>query len=180
MLTPSSEVFLSYLTGLAPVGEPIEPRLETTMADLGYRQKVSIYRCLGELIRAGCVRKIAGGSGGTIGVLIVAVRLENLAELHLKKDVRRGCDAAIGFGVDDEADDDAVGSAGCLSGRVSQEDWFARLAEIPDDTRDLTARVLGDPIPNDKRRRQLQVPTRRAISVGRAASPGEAGRKAVA
>lgn len=26
-------------------------------------------------------------------------------------------------------------------------DWFARLAEIPADTRDLTGRLLGDPLP---------------------------------
>lgn len=33
-----------------------------------------------------------------------------------------------------------------------REDAAARLAEIPPDTRDLTATLLGDPIPNDPRR----------------------------
>lgn len=169
MLTPSSEVVLSYLTGLAPVGEPFEPKLTMLMADLGYRQKVSIYKCLGELIRKDCVRKIAGGSGGTVGVLVVEKRLENLAERHLKRDMRRGCEAAVGL----PAEEDKTGSAGWLSGRVSREDWLARLAEIPDDTRDLTARVLGDPLPGDQRRRRLERPAHRPVSVRTLAAADE-------
>jgi hypothetical protein len=38
-MRPATEIFLSYLTGLRPVGEPIEPRLSWAMADPGYRQK---------------------------------------------------------------------------------------------------------------------------------------------
>lgn len=34
-----------------------------------------------------------------------------------------------------------------MTGRVSQETLEARLAEIPEDTRDLTARLMGDPLP---------------------------------
>ena len=31
--------------------------------------------------------------------------------------------------------------------RVRDDEWMARLSEIPDDTRDLTGRLMGDPIP---------------------------------
>lgn len=39
-----------------------------------------------------------------------------------------------------------------INGRVNREEAEARLAEIPEDTRSLTARMLGDPIPGDPRR----------------------------
>jgi hypothetical protein len=32
-------------------------------------------------------------------------------------------------------------------GRAQRADWFARLAEIPPDTRSLTGRAVGDPLP---------------------------------
>jgi hypothetical protein len=162
MLTPPSEVMLSYLTGLAPVGTLFEPKLSQLMADLGYRQKVSIYRCLNELIRSNCVRKIACGANGTIGVLVVTRRLEELDERHRAKW------EIDGFGAtrdDDCTDEDAPHCRSRLANRVTREDWYARLAEIPDDTRDLTARVCGDPIPDDRRRRRNEGAVRRRVSV---------------
>lgn len=36
--------------------------------------------------------------------------------------------------------------------RIDERVVAARLAEIPEDTRSLTARMMGDPIPNDPRR----------------------------
>lgn len=36
--------------------------------------------------------------------------------------------------------------------RIDEHVVAARLAEIPEDTRDLTAKIMGDPIPNDPRR----------------------------
>lgn len=41
----------------------------------------------------------------------------------------------------------AAGGAHYVSGKVSQEDFYARLAEIPPDTRSLTQRLCGDPLP---------------------------------
>lgn len=35
---------------------------------------------------------------------------------------------------------------------ISEDELIKRLAMIPADTRDLTARIMGDPIPGDKRR----------------------------
>jgi hypothetical protein len=150
-LNPAAEKLLSYLTGLAPVGEFFEPRLSGIMADLGYRQKVSIYRSLGELIRKGCVAKLACGANGTIGVLAVRKRLEELEHRHLPKP--KGVPAELGETNRAER-----------AGRVSPEDWAARIAEMPDDTRDFTARYFGDPIPDDPRRHWLRrVPPRRLV-----------------
>lgn len=44
----------------------------------------------------------------------------------------------------------------CLSRRQIAADGAVRLMEIPPDTRSLTARLLGDPIPGDTRRVQLR------------------------
>jgi hypothetical protein len=177
MLTPPSEVLLSYLTGLAPVGTLFEPTLGQLMADLGYRQKVSIYRCLGELMRGGCVKKIACGANGTIGVLMVARRLEELEERHLPKPEECGTRPD-----GDCVAEDAPQIRSRLANRVTREDWYARLAEMPDDTRDLTARVLGDPIPNDRRRRRSEGTAHRRVSVHEVdgASGAEQQRKEVA
>jgi hypothetical protein len=43
------------------------------------------------------------------------------------------------------------------SGASVKEDAAARLAEIPADTRSLTQRLCGDPIPNDPRRERRTV-----------------------
>ncbi len=40
---------------------------------------------------------------------------------------------------------------------LSDEDLESRLALIPEDTRDLTGKWLGDPIPGDKRRQDAKV-----------------------
>lgn len=35
---------------------------------------------------------------------------------------------------------------------ISEEELLSRLELIPEDTRDYTGKMMGDPIPNDKRR----------------------------
>lgn len=137
MLSPPAEVLLSYFTGLAPVGTLVEPRLAHVLADLGYKQKTSFYRCLNELIRSGCIRKKSVGSFGSAGMLVVVRRLEEMPKQHLP------------FKPAPEP---------VLHPRssVTKIDWAARLAEIPRDTRSLTARIFGDPLPGrsafDRRR----------------------------
>lgn len=76
MLRPREEITLSYLTGLAPVGEPLEFPLRTLLADLGFRAKWTFYKHMHALIGGGYVRKIAVGRQGTTGVLVVLRRLE--------------------------------------------------------------------------------------------------------
>lgn len=70
------EVALSYMTGLAPVGETFELPLAHVMADLGYQSKFGWYAILNKLIAKRRVRRIACGAGGTTGVFVVLQRLE--------------------------------------------------------------------------------------------------------
>jgi len=46
----------------------------------------------------------------------------------------------------------AAGLRNISTTTVTKMDYEARLAEIPADTRSLTGRICGDPIPNDMRR----------------------------
>ncbi len=40
----------------------------------------------------------------------------------------------------------------CVGQKRGKESWLRQAALIPEDTRDLTARLMGDPIPSDPRR----------------------------
>lgn len=40
---------------------------------------------------------------------------------------------------------------------ITQEELEARIRLIPEDTRDSTGRLLGDPIPNDPRRKHYKI-----------------------
>jgi hypothetical protein len=75
-MRPTYEETLSYLTGLAPLGEPIEVPIEWIMADLGLRTRANWYVRLNGLINEGCVRRIACGAGMSTGVLMVTKALE--------------------------------------------------------------------------------------------------------
>ena len=130
-LSPPAEVLLSYLTGLAPVGQTFEPRVAHVMADLGYRQHVSIYRCLSELIAAGCVKKHIYGGKDTLGLMAVTKRLENIPAFVPPKPMPPTPEVTLNR---------------VKKPAATRSDWFARLAEIPADTRDLTGRLCGDPI----------------------------------
>lgn len=77
MLSPKTEVFLSYLTGLAPVGESVEPLAVDVLKDCDIRHKPLLYRYLNELISTRCVHRQFCGSAGSIGNLIVLKRLED-------------------------------------------------------------------------------------------------------
>lgn len=71
------EEVLSYLTGLGPVGEPVEIDRNTMTKDIGYKSNFSIYQCLNTLIVSGHIRRLARGSGNTFGLLVVQKRLED-------------------------------------------------------------------------------------------------------
>jgi hypothetical protein len=128
MLQPATEVFLSYLIGLGPIGHPVEPRIDWIMADLSYCQHVSIYKHLRRLIQAGYVDKIGPGRKGALGLLIVArrpVRRPEPIVIPITRHLPNRVEA----------------------GRVAHEHWLSKLVEIPADTRSLTGRVCGDPLP---------------------------------
>jgi hypothetical protein len=132
-MRPAAEVLLSYLCGLGPVGQPVEPRFDWLMADLGYRQKVTIYRCLNDLIRERAVERVAGGRSGTLGLLVVRRRPEQIPRPRPPEPVV-------------EPPECAVPTLHMAEWRVTKEERAARLAEIPQDTRNLTQRVFGDPV----------------------------------
>ncbi len=73
-LTARQEEALSYLIGLAPVGESFEVHIDTICADLGFKARFTWYQRLNPLVHAGYVRKVACGVGGTCGVLMVLRR----------------------------------------------------------------------------------------------------------
>lgn len=75
-MRPSFEETLSYLTGLAPVGEPIEVPIEWIMEDLELGSRAAWYVRLNGLINAQCVKRIACGAGMSTGVLMVMRALE--------------------------------------------------------------------------------------------------------
>jgi hypothetical protein len=72
------EVMLSYLCGLAPVGETFEIDRKTLMEDLGLAHSVYYYRLIGRLIRLGAVKRISCGASRRTGVLIVLKRPEQV------------------------------------------------------------------------------------------------------
>lgn len=39
---------------------------------------------------------------------------------------------------------------------ISEDELIKRLALVPQDTRDITAKIMGDPIPGDKRREKCK------------------------
>ena len=70
---PRQAELLSYLTGLAPVGEPFEFRCNQAAADLGFGAVRSIYHRLQSLIDLELVARI-----GKRQSLVVLIRLEEL------------------------------------------------------------------------------------------------------
>ena len=103
------------------------------MEDLGYRQKVTIYRCLNDLIRERAVERVAGGRSGTLGLLVVRRRPEQIVRRHPPAPVIQPPECA-------------APTLHMAEWRVTKEERAARLAEIPQDTRNLTQLVFGDPV----------------------------------
>lgn len=127
MLSAPAEVLLSWMTGLGPIGQPVEPLVAAATADLKYTSRQTLYRLVNELLRAGCVRRLASGNGGSFGLFVVAIRLEALAERHLPV-VLAPLEPVL------------HPRAGAYIDRAK------KLDEIPRDRRSLTARLFGDPL----------------------------------
>lgn len=75
-LGPRQEELLSYLQGLAPVGQEFMLRRAEAMADLGFGADVVFYRALRKLIHAGFVSRLGTGRSHVNGRLKVLRRLE--------------------------------------------------------------------------------------------------------
>jgi hypothetical protein len=128
-----AEILLSYLVGMAPLGTPFAPRTTWLTTDLNCN-RWNLYTRLNQLIRLGAVERLSAGSHRTFGVLVVRKRPEAFYVPPEPPPVepeqptlRHNLDAGRG-------------------GRAQRSDWFARLAEIPPDTRSLTGHVCGDPV----------------------------------
>jgi len=73
-----AEELLSYLTGLAPVGQLVEVPREQVLQDLGQCFS-TFYLHLNRLIDGGFVQRLGGGRAGSTGILVVTRRLEELS-----------------------------------------------------------------------------------------------------
>jgi hypothetical protein len=72
------EVLLSYLTGLGPVGQPLEVNRRELMRDLDIPIKTYFYRLLARLVKAGAVKRLTTGAHNRIGLIAVMKRPEQL------------------------------------------------------------------------------------------------------
>lgn len=75
---PRQEELLSYLQGLAPVGQPFEFRRHETVADLGFGTVRSVYEQIKNLQTKGLIRRHYGDLFPKRWALVVLVRLEHL------------------------------------------------------------------------------------------------------
>lgn len=82
------EELLSYLTGLGPVGEPVEIERDIVVADLGLKGFHWYYVCLNELLKRRYVKRIACSHSRitTTGLLVVLKRLEDLPETKVTRE----------------------------------------------------------------------------------------------
>lgn len=70
-LGPRQEELLSYLQGLAPLGDAFEFRRAQALVDLGFNSDSILYRALRQLIRKGFVQRLGAGQSGPKGRLRV-------------------------------------------------------------------------------------------------------------
>lgn len=77
-LGPRQEELLSYLQGLAPVGEMFEFRRAEVAADLGFNAYGILYEALRKLVRKGFVERLHVGQSNAKGTFKVLRRLESV------------------------------------------------------------------------------------------------------
>lgn len=76
VLGPRQEELLSYLQGLAPVGQPFEFRRGQVAGDLGFNADGVLYEALRKLVARGFVERLGAGQSAARGRLRVLRRLE--------------------------------------------------------------------------------------------------------
>jgi hypothetical protein len=74
---PRQAELLSYLTGLAPVGETIEIPLAWIVKDLRFNTRSAIRNLIADLISRRAIQRIAVGARSSSGVLVVLKRVEH-------------------------------------------------------------------------------------------------------
>lgn len=80
-ITKRQAEVLSYLQGLAPVGESLEVPYSWLITDLGFRNRSAVCNMLFQLLDRGFIRRLyASDWHGSIGVWVVLRRLETIKE----------------------------------------------------------------------------------------------------
>lgn len=155
-MTPRSKELLSYLIGLGPVGEPVHADPRLLAEDLGLHKRPHRVQLLSRLVRCGAVKRL----GGDIFIVLKRVPPEKDWEYVLKKNKKPK--------EWDYFDPEYMSENKMEQIRRGQEGWERKrrefeeaMASIPRDTRDLTARLMGDPLPTrsalDRKRMQENV-----------------------
>lgn len=124
-MTPRAEELLSYMIGLAPIGRAVVLDRHHLAADLGIMTRQSKANLILELVRAGVIRR-GGPNLYQVIKRIGAVQQRALVDEEAPAKHRR------------QAQEHAINAA--------RHDAYARLAEIPRDTRSPAQRLMGEPI----------------------------------
>lgn len=131
-MTPRAEEVWSYLIDRKPFGEAI--RIDRNMiADLAFKNQTDIYRYINQLIRAGCIKRVSDNQ-----YVVLARMGATLREKPARAIVER------------PAPKPAIKREKRVQAefKATKLEAAARLAEIPRfDTRSLTGRIAGDPLP---------------------------------
>lgn len=87
-LGPRQEELLSYLQGLAPLGDAFDFRRAQALVDLGFSADGILYRALRKLIRKGFVERLGTGQAGPKGRLRVLRHLRTAGSSNTRSHSR--------------------------------------------------------------------------------------------
>lgn len=76
ILTERQEEILSYMTGLAPVGQPFQVRHKWLLQDFNWMDHSAFHKCVRTMIDLGCVECVAIGRQGDPNWYRVMIRPE--------------------------------------------------------------------------------------------------------
>lgn len=130
-MTPRAEELWSYLIGLGEVGKPVYVSPEWLAEDMALRGRTHRTMLFSSLVAAGCIKRISSD------VVIVLKRIPASATKPLTAPdhpVRPRTGPRLTT-VQSKSD--------C---RAKLEEFWRVIDQIPVDTRDLTGRLMGDPI----------------------------------
>lgn len=152
MMTPRAVELWSYLVGLGPVGEPIYANPYWIAEDIGIRKHNHLSGLMTQLVRDKAIKRLGGRT------IVVLKRPPAEKEWEKRKVVSMPAKKEFHELSDYEKHRRISGRE--LWERKRQE-YLQAIESIPADTRNLTQRLLGDPLPTrsayDKARMQANV-----------------------
>lgn len=131
-IEPRTEEVWSYLIGVVPVGK--EFRLDQRMYDDLKMRRSTVSSHVSRLVRAGKVRRVGPST------VIVLDR-----DIPYREKYKRQYDS--GQEEDIDWSGEIIHPRVTVDGHKIRRDAMRLMAQIPDDTRDLTGRIFGDPLP---------------------------------